>query len=104
MTQPSQSALSEQRVHTGRLVQYMESALDIFSCHDLPRIRRMLLRLFVELLIILSCLAYIAVIHQCTGIADCHPLSSPTARGLPTLESLDEHDRLALLAEPKCVN
>ena len=64
----------------------------------------MLLRLFVELLIILSCLAYIAVIHQCTGIADCQLLSSPTARGLPTLESLDEHERMALLAEQKYVN
>ena len=72
----------------------------------------MLLRWFVELLIILSCLAYIAVIcmtaiywcHQCTGIADCQLLSSPTARGLPTLESLDEHERLALLAEQKYVN
>ena len=52
----------------------------------------------------LSCLAYIAVIQQCTGIAHCHILSSLTARGLPTLESLDEHERLALLAEPKCVN
>ena len=41
MTKPSQSALSEQRVHTGRLAQYMESALDMFSCHDLPMIRRM---------------------------------------------------------------
>ena len=104
MTQPSQSALSEQRVHTGRLAQYMESALDICSCHDLPRIRRMLLRWFVELLSILSCLAYVAVIQQCTGIVDCHLLSSPTARGLSTLESLDEHERLGLLAEPKCVN
>ena len=53
---------------------------------------------------ILSCLAYIAVIQQCTGIADCHILSSPTARSLPTLEPLDERDRLALLAEPKYVN
>ena len=80
---PSQSALSEQRVHTGRLAQYMESALEIFSCHDLPRIRRMLLMWFVELLSILSCLAYIAVIQQCTDIADCHILSSPTARVCP---------------------
>ena len=78
----------------------MESALEIFSCHDLPRIRRMLLGWFVELLSILSCPAYIAVIQQCTGIADCHLL----ARDLPTLESLDEHERLALLVEPKCVN
>ena len=64
----------------------------------------MLLRWFVELLSILSCLAYIAVIQQCTGIADSHLLTSPTARGLPTFESLDEHERLALLAAPKCVN
>ena len=35
-SQQSQSALSEQRVHTGRLARYMESALDIFSCHDVP--------------------------------------------------------------------
>ena len=91
MIQPSQSALSEQRVRTGRLAQHMEPALDIFSCHDLPRIRRVLLRWFVELFSILSCLAYIAVKQQCTGIADCHLLSSPTVRGLPTLESLDEH-------------
>ena len=62
----------------------------------------MLLRWFVELLGILSCLAYIAVILQCTGIADCR--SSPIYLGLPKLESLDEHERLALLAEPKYVN
>ena len=77
-------------------------SVDMLSCHDLPR--RMLLRWFVQLLSILSCLACIAVIQQCTGIADCHILSSPTARGLPTLESLDEHDRLVLLAEPKHVH
>ena len=64
----------------------------------------MLLRWFVELLSILSCPEYIAVIQQCTGIAESHLLSSPTVRGLPTLESLDEHERLALLAEAKCVN
>ena len=38
MTQPSQSALSEQRVHTGRLAQHMESAFDTLSCRDLPSV------------------------------------------------------------------
>ena len=104
VTHPSQSALSEQRVHTGRLKQYRASALDICSFHDVPRIQRMLLRWSVELLSILSCLEYIAVIQQCTGIIDCHILSSSTAQSLPTLESLDKHERLALLAEPNYVN
>ena len=103
-TQPSQSALSEQRAHNGRLAQYMESTLDIFLVMICPGYDGCLIRWFVELLSIPSCLAYIAVMQQCTGIAYCHLLSSPTARSLPTLESSDEHERLALFSEPKYVN
>ena len=102
MTQPSHSALSEQRVHTGRLAHYMESALDIFSCHDLPRIRRMLLRWFLELLSILSCLAYVVYISLL--YSSVLALQTPIVCLHRQLESLDEHDRLALLAKPKYVN
>ena len=92
MTQPSQSAFSEQRVHTGRLAQYMESALDMLSCHDLPRIRRMVLRWFVWLLSSLFypvwhiSLSYSSVLTLHTAIFCLH---ASTARGLPTLESLE---------------
>ena len=85
MTQPSQSALSKQRVglHTGRIAQYRASALDTLSCHGMLRIRRMLLMWSVDLLSILSCQADaddILLSFQCVGnagIVDCHILSSP---------------------------
>ena len=45
MTQPLPSALSEQRCILGQIAQETSSVLDIivWSCQDMPRIRRMLL-------------------------------------------------------------
>ena len=57
MTQPSQSALSKQSVHTGKTSTSQTSALVILSCQDILRIRRMFLRWNV--LSLLSCPAYV---------------------------------------------
>ena len=81
MTQPSQSALSKQSVHTGKTSTRQESALVTLSSQDMPRMRRMLLRWNV--LHLLSCLAYVVhvslpcsnvLITQATQEVSCTPM------------------------------
>ena len=57
MTQPTQSALSEQGVHSGKTGTRQDISVGYLSCQDMPRIRRMLLRW--NELSLLSCPAYV---------------------------------------------
>ena len=89
MTQPPQSALSKQSVHTGKTrTRHGIRALVTSSCQDVPRIRRMLLRWNV--LSFLSCPAY--VVHFSLPMCWLHRhcrmpyLSSLTDWGVSTLE------------------